>query len=137
MKKLLFILFFIPLLCHAQNSVNVLLQTSNLAPGIRYDHRFNRTGVYIQSTSGTYQSIYFEPLKEQTLSIGAIFLNKAKNTGLTAGVSYNQYSEDWGDMTTYPVSIEFGTVAYFDHFTVLCCTDLLKWKFLFGIGLNF
>jgi hypothetical protein len=137
MKLLLLILLLLPCICHAQNSVCVLLQTSNRAPGIRYDHRFGRTGFYVMATQGTYRSKFFEPLKEQTISAGVIRLNEERKVALTGGISYNRYNQDWCSVATDPISIEFGTSVYFKRMVVVCSTDIIKWKLTMGIGVNF
>jgi hypothetical protein len=150
MKKLvvfLFLLFSLAATAQKRNAVYFCFQPNNLGYGLRYDHFFERVGLYGSLTHGSYK--FFEGfIKNHTkASLGMTFLNKRKTIDndynfLSVGASYNIYKETEYDKTFntavfHPLAIEVGAGTIINWFSLAFRYELVKSNVSLDIGIRF
>jgi hypothetical protein len=134
---LILFLFFIP--TQAQNSVYVALQPSDMGVGLRYDHQFNKVGIYTSLTRGNYNFDGGYIKNHIKVSLGGIvYLNDAF---VTFGTSYHRYGdrllpETFNRKVFHPFSPEIGTGIVINHFTSALRVDF-KMDVSIDIGYKF
>jgi hypothetical protein len=140
MKTLLVILFFlIAGISWSQNSLYVVLQPSDIGTGLRYDHQFNKVGLYTSLTRGEYRFDNGYIKNHIKASFGGIVY--LKDSFFTFGTSYHHYGdrllpETFNTDVFHPFSLEIGMGIVINHFTSALRVDF-KMDVSIDIGYKF
>jgi hypothetical protein len=137
MIKIIFLLL-LPLNIYAQNTLSLILQPVDRGVGIKYDHYFKGTGIYLSGAYGNYKT-NDDYIKDHIRVAGGIsaIIESAK---VSFGMVYHKYGEIHGeftDITTDPVSFELGVGTFKKWFNIGIRFDIIKYESCIDIGVNF
>lgn len=134
MKRLLTVLlFFVPLLLSAQNTLFAVYQPTDRGFGLRYDYQ-KEIGAYTSVTKGDYQFIDSYVKNHRKVSIGGLY------KAFSLGLSYHKYGDikgDFRDKGLKPFSFEAGCKAKVNKLCVGIGFDPLKGEGSADVGINF
>jgi hypothetical protein len=132
-----------------RNSLYVVLRPTDLGLGVRYEREFGLLGMYTTFSKGNY---YFDAehvlyIKDHYVSTLGLIVCLPKEVDayvrMIGGIAYHQYGRSNCDVLMInqkifdPWSFELGIIFKFNHISISCRTDILKWEGNVDVGFNF
>ena len=135
-------------LARSGNALSFNFQVTDLGMGIRYDHKFFKTGIYTSFTKGNYKFWEFYIKDHYKYTIG-ITKFKQDNIFFSGGLTYNWYGNrylpvNFNKFVLFPLSFELG-MGVFEKLSSASREgiftdiqfDFIKWESTISLGLMF